>query len=346
MARIRSSSGAIDAAAAHEQHGRNADALLINFARQRHRARAHAAHIGMMRAIRDVETRACAMPFMNTPETAVMSGRCVPPRKGSFRIATSPGAKIERLRGVLHRKRHRAQMHGHVIAHGHRFAVGVVNGAGIIAALLDIGRKRSFAQHRAHLFGDGDQQMPEQLQLDGIGFFILCSSRYSPGNWRSFASDYSRIFRSHSCAWRRRFARASRMRRAALLWPAPGWSVQVSPPSCVSYTSCMPLSSVASINSGSVAARSRSGSSRSPRRVFLQKSACWRQVLPPSVVIRKKRIARRALQVGAGDPAVLEIDELNLIEPGRSGCADAARSRFFRRRRTRAGWSTSVAMGV
>ena len=76
--------------------------------------------------------------------------------------------KIERLRGVLYRERHRTQMHGHVIAHCHRFAGGVVNGTRIIAAFFDIRRKRRLAQHRAHLFRDRDQQMPEELQFNWI----------------------------------------------------------------------------------------------------------------------------------------------------------------------------------
>ncbi len=40
--------------------------------------------------------------------------------------------------------------------------------------------------------------------------------------------------------------------------------------------------------------------------------------LPPGFAAvggeQQKRIARRALQIGAGDPAILEIDELDLIE--------------------------------
>ena len=86
------------------------------------------------------------------------------------------GRQIERLRRVLHRERHRAQMHRHVIAHRDGLALGIVNGARIIAALLDVGRVRRFAQHRAHLLGDRDQQVAEQLQFDWIGSSFLASS--------------------------------------------------------------------------------------------------------------------------------------------------------------------------
>ena len=48
-------------------------------------------------------------------------------------------AELERLPYSAHGERHRAQVHGHVIAHGHGFAAGVVERAGIIAALFDIG---------------------------------------------------------------------------------------------------------------------------------------------------------------------------------------------------------------
>ena len=49
--------------------------------------------------------------------------------------------QIERTRGVLDRERHRAQMDGHVIAHGDGFAGCIVDGARIIAPLFNIRRE-------------------------------------------------------------------------------------------------------------------------------------------------------------------------------------------------------------
>ena len=148
-------------------------------------------------------------PFTNTAETAVISGKWVPPRNGSFRIATSPGWRSKACVACLHRERHGAQMHGHVIAHRDGFAGGVVHGAGIIAPLLDVRRVRSLAQHRAHLFGDGNQQDDETAPVRWDRFSLLCSLRYLPRNWLLSASDYCRTFRRHSCAWRRRCAGAT-----------------------------------------------------------------------------------------------------------------------------------------
>ena len=51
---------AIHAAAAHQQHGRNPDAFLIDLARQWHGARAHSSDVGMMRAIRYIKRRFAA----------------------------------------------------------------------------------------------------------------------------------------------------------------------------------------------------------------------------------------------------------------------------------------------
>ncbi len=174
MARIRSSSSAIHAAAAHQQHRRNADAFLINFARQRHRTRAHASDVGMMRAVRHVKC-GFAVPLQEDAGDRGDVGKMRSAAEGIVQNRDIAGPEIECLSGALHRKRHGAQMHGHVIAHRHGFALGVVDGAGIIAAFLDIRGKRSLAQHRAHLFGDGDQQMPEQLQFDRVGLSFFAT---------------------------------------------------------------------------------------------------------------------------------------------------------------------------
>ena len=97
-----------------------------------------------------------------------MSGRCVPPRNGSLTIATSPGPSPNASIACAHRKRHRAQVHRHVIAHRDGFARCVVDRAGIVAPLLDVGRVRGLAQHHAHFFGDRDEQVAEQLEFNRV----------------------------------------------------------------------------------------------------------------------------------------------------------------------------------
>ena len=73
-------------------------------------------------------------------------------------IQNSDVARLQReaaQRG-LHGQRHGAQVDRHVIAHGDRFARVVVNGAGVIAALFDVGRKGRAPQNNSHLLRDGD----------------------------------------------------------------------------------------------------------------------------------------------------------------------------------------------
>jgi hypothetical protein len=55
-----------------------------------------------------------------------------------------------------------------MIAHGYDLAFGVEDSTGVIAALFDIGRERSAAQGRSHLFGDGVVEVLEDLEFDGI----------------------------------------------------------------------------------------------------------------------------------------------------------------------------------
>jgi hypothetical protein len=67
-----------------------------------------------------------------------------------------------------------------VIAHGNDLARGIEDGAGVVAALLNVGRKRSAAQRGSHLFGDGMVEILEDFEFDGIthvGKFTSMSAR-------------------------------------------------------------------------------------------------------------------------------------------------------------------------
>ena len=59
-------------------------------------------------------------------------------------------------------------MHGHVVAHGDDFTVCSEDGAGVVAALFDVGRKCSASQGCAHLLGDGVVEIFENLELNGV----------------------------------------------------------------------------------------------------------------------------------------------------------------------------------
>jgi hypothetical protein len=59
-------------------------------------------------------------------------------------------------------------MHWHVVAHGDDISGGIEDRAGVVAALLDVGREGSAAERGAHLLGDGVVQVLENLELDRI----------------------------------------------------------------------------------------------------------------------------------------------------------------------------------
>src|SRR5438270_6448020 len=53
--------------------------------------------------------------------------------------------QLKSIECMADRKRHRAKVHGHVVAHGDSLAGGVIDRAGIIAAFLDVGTESSLA---------------------------------------------------------------------------------------------------------------------------------------------------------------------------------------------------------
>ena len=95
---------AVDLAAANNPDRRNAKAFLIDLAARPHRSGIGPSDVGVMRPSGNIKGRNAARQFAahrsvlepvfalrNTGATTVMSGKCVPPRKGSFSMATSPG---------------------------------------------------------------------------------------------------------------------------------------------------------------------------------------------------------------------------------------------------------------
>ena len=56
-------------------------------------------------------------------------------------------------------------MDGHVVAHRHDSALPVEDGAGVVAALLNVGRKRGAAKGRAHFLGYGVKERLEDFEF-------------------------------------------------------------------------------------------------------------------------------------------------------------------------------------
>jgi hypothetical protein len=79
-----------------------------------------------------------------------------------------PWPEVAALDGGLDGERHRAQMHGHVIALGNHLPGRVEQSARIVAPFLDIGRKRGAFQRGAHFFRNRMKQAFEDFELDGI----------------------------------------------------------------------------------------------------------------------------------------------------------------------------------
>ena len=60
-------------------------------------------------------------------------------------------------------------MHGHVVTHSEHFAIGIVNGAGIISAFFDIWRKCGAPKDGAHFFRDGMEHIFKYFEPRGVG---------------------------------------------------------------------------------------------------------------------------------------------------------------------------------
>src|SRR5579862_3415063 len=80
-------------------------------------------------------------------------------------------------------------MDGHVVAHGEDLAGGVKHGAGVVAPLLDVGRKRGTAQCRSHLFRDRMEEVLENFEANRVDLHRRGSRMMFP--FRSMRPDHS-----------------------------------------------------------------------------------------------------------------------------------------------------------
>jgi hypothetical protein len=165
---------AIDGTGTNDFHRGNAKTFLVNFATRTHGSGEGAADVGVMGAGRDEKMRrgrtpgaGCALADEDRRDDGdVRQVRAA--AEGIVEHGDVAGVQRKLGNRGAHRHGHGAEMHRHVIAHGQGVAGGIEERAGVIATLLDVGRERGAAQGRAHLFGDGVEEMAEDLEFDGI----------------------------------------------------------------------------------------------------------------------------------------------------------------------------------
>src|ERR1700733_7998442 len=94
---------------------------------------------------------------MGSPSVRVVQNHHVPPFQG------------QRFHCYFHRNGHGAEVDRHVVAHGNDSSLRIKYGAGVIAALDDVGRNGSAAKGRAHFFGNRMHGALKNRQSNGIG---------------------------------------------------------------------------------------------------------------------------------------------------------------------------------
>jgi len=167
---------AIDFAAAHDANGRNANPLLKDFVRRSHRSWESSAYVGVMSAVGDIESRALhslQKDWKNHGDVGQM-------RAARIRIVEDSDVTGREANGLdcsLDGHGHGTEMHGHVVAHRDHASPAVEDSAGVVAPLLDVWRKRSAPQGRAHFFRDGMDGALKDCQLDGVD----CSLSHASG---------------------------------------------------------------------------------------------------------------------------------------------------------------------
>ncbi len=120
----------------HQVDRRNTQALLVDFRRQRHAAGAHAADVGMVGAVRNVESRLLCGVEDPGDERDVRQVRAALERI----VEHDDVARLELrlLQSPLDRHGHGAQVHGDVVALGQHPPRNVEDRSRKIAALFDV----------------------------------------------------------------------------------------------------------------------------------------------------------------------------------------------------------------
>ena len=159
---------AIDSAAAHDSDGRDANAFLENFVGRSHRSSECSSHVRMVGAIRNIEG-SLVLPGQKDRQHHGDIRQMRSTGKGIIEDGDVPGRKCNRRDCCLHRHRHGAEMHRHVIAHGDHPRLGIEDGARVVSPFLYVGRESRAPQGCTHLLGNGVHRALKDRQFDGIG---------------------------------------------------------------------------------------------------------------------------------------------------------------------------------
>ena len=154
-------------AGAHQLDGRNANAFLRDLAARAHRSGIHAADIGVVGAVGDIE--GCALTAgeeygRDHGDVGQMCAAAI----GIIEQSHIAGPEAQIGENSCNGHGHGAEMHGHVVAHGDEIAVRGEDSGGVIAALFDIGREGGAAQGRAHFHRDRVKCVADDGDFGGI----------------------------------------------------------------------------------------------------------------------------------------------------------------------------------
>ncbi len=147
-------------------HGRDHEPLLQELPGQRERAGRRPPDVGVVGPRRHV----AHLPAVGEDRRHHRDvGQVGAPAVGVVEHGHVALAQLEALDARLHRQRHRPQVDGDVRRLGRHPRVGVEDGAGEVPALLDVRRVGGPPQHPAHLVGHRREEVPEDLEPDGVG---------------------------------------------------------------------------------------------------------------------------------------------------------------------------------
>ena len=237
----------------------------------------------------------------------------------------------ERIENVPHRKRHRPQMNGHVIAHRDRLALRVIHGARIVAAVFDIDAECRAPQNRAHLFRNRDKQIAEDFQVAVCRLIIFHRASPPAAAWGRTATDHlyrkgsdRRPFFAIALFDRQRMApavghnpiiprvggRGSRRRRGT-------WVVLLT----IFQLSSAAVGFIENVRSPGIRQSARHVPRIEPESLHSARGSLFGNRFPPPrrAAIRsnqEKRIARQRNLSLARRPAMLRVDHLHLFQRG------------------------------
>ena len=151
--------------------GRDDGPFLVQLGGQRQGPGGHAAHVGVVAAGGN-ERREFFLAFLSGVDRGDHGDVGQVGAAEVWVIENDDVAGTQRVgvdfqRGT-HRRRHRAEVHGHVGRLRHHVALGVENRAGEVATFLDVRRIRGALEGNAHFLGHRLEHVLEDFQADGV----------------------------------------------------------------------------------------------------------------------------------------------------------------------------------